>query len=37
MTDLSIKEKKDIAQQMGHNIQTQDLYRLIFKDKKEEK
>jgi hypothetical protein len=35
MTDLSIKEKKDIAQQMGHNIQTQDIYRLIFNDKKE--
>jgi hypothetical protein len=33
MSDLSIKEKKDIAQKMGHNIQTQDIYRLIFKDK----
>ena len=32
MSDLSIKEKKEIAQQMGHNIQTQDIYRLIFKE-----
>ena len=37
MNDLSIKEKKEIAEQMHHNVQTQDLYRLIFKDKKEEK
>lgn len=37
MSELSIKEKKEIAQQMGHNIQTQDVYRLIFKDKSLEK
>lgn len=32
MSELSVKEKKDIAQQMGHNVQTQDVYRLIFKE-----
>ncbi|QIG60216.1 hypothetical protein [Dishui Lake large algae virus 1] len=32
MSELSIKEKKDIAHQMGHNIQTQDVYRLIFQE-----
>lgn len=32
MSDLSVKEKREIAQQMGHNISTQDLYRLIFKN-----
>lgn len=32
MSQLSVKEKKEIAQQMGHNIQTQDVYRLIFKE-----
>lgn len=30
MSQLTIKEKKEIAQQMGHNVQTQDVYRLIF-------
>jgi hypothetical protein len=30
MSQLSIKEKKEIAQKMGHSIQTQDVYRLIF-------
>lgn len=33
MSDLSVKEKKEIAQKMGHSIQTQDIYRLIFKEK----
>jgi hypothetical protein len=32
MSKLSIKEKKEIAQQMGHNVQTQDVYRLIFQE-----
>lgn len=32
MSQLSVKEKKEIAQQMGHNVQTQDVYRLIFKE-----
>lgn len=31
MNKLSIKEKKEIAEQMKHNIDTQDLYRLNFK------
>ncbi len=30
MNNLSIKEKKEIAQQMGHNIETQQIYKLIF-------
>lgn len=30
---LSIKEKKDIAASMGHTVETQDRYRLIFDDK----
>ena len=32
MNKLSIKEKKEIAQDMAHNIHTQDTYRLIFKE-----
>ena len=31
---LSIKDKKDIATSMGHTIETQDRYRLLFDDKK---
>ena len=30
MNNLSIKERKDIAQEMGHNIDTQQIYKLIF-------
>lgn len=33
---LSIKEKKEIASSMGHTIETQDKYRLLFDDKKSE-
>lgn len=33
---LSIKEKKEIATSMGHTIETQDRYRLLFDDKKAE-
>lgn len=32
MSKLTIKQKKEIAQEMGHNVQTQDVYRLIFQD-----
>ena len=31
---LSIKDKKEIATSMGHTIETQDRYRLLFDDKK---
>ncbi len=30
---LSIKDKKEIADQMAHSVETQDKYRLIFTDK----
>ncbi len=30
MNNLSIKERKEIAQEMGHNIETQQIYKLIF-------
>ena len=33
---LSIKDKKEIATSMGHTIETQDRYRLLFDDKKSE-
>lgn len=33
---LSIREKKDIATSMGHTMETQDRYRLIFDDKNAE-
>ena len=33
---LSIKDKKEIATSMGHTIETQDRYRLLFDDKKAE-
>lgn len=33
---LSIKEKKEIATSMGHTVETQDRYRLIFTDKEQE-
>lgn len=33
---LSIREKKDIATAMGHTMETQDRYRLIFTDKNAE-
>ena len=33
---LSIKDKKEIATSMGHTIETQDSYRLLFDDKKAE-
>lgn len=31
MNNLSIQEKKQIAEKMGHNLNTQAIYRLIFK------
>ena len=33
---LTIVEKKALATEMGHTVQTQDQYRLIFKDSKQE-
>lgn len=33
---LSIKEKREIADAMGHTIETQDRYRLLFNDNGEE-
>jgi hypothetical protein len=32
--NISIKEKKEIAESMGHTMETQDRYRLLF-DKKD--
>jgi hypothetical protein len=33
---LSIKEKKEIATSMGHTVETQDRYRLLFTDKQQD-